>query len=116
MHVCGVLGDVTPRGISFIQGELWLLGAKGDNELRARSYAKYAQKHLNAIRCLCKKSYKVYLTNDCIWHLLKIYIIYVGVVVLVVETLVFRMQIIINYKSLFHLLPVLSWKLMSSTE
>ena len=31
--------------------------------------------------------------------------IYVGVVV---ETLVFRMQIIINYKSLFHLLPVLS--------
>ena len=48
----------------------------------------------------------IYLTNDCIWHLLKIYIIYVGVVV--VETLVFRMQIIINYKSLFHLLPVLS--------
>ena len=22
VHVCGVLGDVTPRGISFIQGEL----------------------------------------------------------------------------------------------
>ena len=49
--------------------------------------------------------YTYYLTNDCIWHLLKNYIIYVGVVV---ETLVFRMQIIINYKSLFHLLPVLS--------
>ena len=34
---------------------------------------------------LCKKSYKVhYLTNDCIWHLLKNYIIYVGVVALCV--------------------------------